>query len=72
MNKLYPILSKHILAEVSHPHPESLSIDHIMPLSLGGKHIRANVQLTHLICNLKKGNRIEKRTRNTPPIYISR
>lgn len=34
------------------------SIDHIMPLSKGGKHKWSNVQLAHRICNTKKGNSI--------------
>ena len=31
------------------------SIDHIVPLSKGGKHAWSNVQLAHRICNTKKG-----------------
>lgn len=34
------------------------SIDHIIPLSKGGKHKWSNVQLAHRICNTKKGNSI--------------
>lgn len=33
------------------------SLDHIKPLSKGGKHIWSNVQLAHLVCNARKGNR---------------
>lgn len=39
-------------------HPRSPSIDHVVPLSLGGDDTRANVQLAHLGCNVKKGNRV--------------
>jgi 5-methylcytosine-specific restriction endonuclease McrA len=39
------------------PHPKSPSIDHIIPLSEGGDDSRANVQLAHLGCNVKKGAR---------------
>lgn len=42
---------------LNHPHPMSASLDHIVPLSLGGHHVRTNVQLAHLQCNLRKGNR---------------
>lgn len=38
-----------------YPDPESASLDHIQPLSLGGFQVRANVQLAHLRCNLVKG-----------------
>lgn len=41
------------------PHPESPSLDHIVPLSLGGSHTEDNVQLAHLRCNISKGNRYE-------------
>ena len=33
------------------------SIDHVMPLSKGGRHTWDNVKLAHRICNTKKGNR---------------
>lgn len=39
------------------PDPRSASIDHIEPLSVGGKHRRENVILAHLGCNQSKGNR---------------
>jgi 5-methylcytosine-specific restriction endonuclease McrA len=32
-------------------------IDHIVPVSKGGKHVRENLQITHSMCNLKKGNK---------------
>jgi 5-methylcytosine-specific restriction endonuclease McrA len=37
--------------------PMRPSIDHIIPLSKGGKHELANVQLSHYRCNLSKNNR---------------
>lgn len=40
-----------------HPDPMSASIDHIVPLALGGAHVRENVQLAHLRCNISKGAR---------------
>ena len=33
------------------------SLDHIIPLSLGGTHEPKNVQLAHFMCNSRKGNR---------------
>ena len=32
-------------------------IDHIIPLSKDGNHTLTNLQITHPLCNLKKGNR---------------
>lgn len=37
--------------------PMKPSIDHILPLSAGGKHELSNVQLVHYRCNLSKNNR---------------
>ena len=37
------------------PHPLSASLDHIVPMSLGGPHIATNTQCSHLECNLRKG-----------------
>lgn len=31
------------------------TIDHIVPLSKGGEHVMSNVQLSHMICNSRKG-----------------
>lgn len=36
-----------------------VSIDHIVPLSLGGDDTPANVQTAHLGCNVGKGNRVD-------------
>jgi len=40
-----------------HVPPKKASIDHTQPLSKGGAHVWGNVQLTHLVCNLRKGAR---------------
>jgi hypothetical protein len=37
------------------PHPLAPTLDHILPLSLGGEHSYGNVQLAHFICNSRKG-----------------
>lgn len=37
------------------PDPMSVSLDHIVPLALGGDHSRANTQCAHLTCNVRKG-----------------
>ena len=43
---------------IKYPDPMSISIDHIIPLSLGGKSTIDNLQAAHLICNKQKGNRL--------------
>jgi 5-methylcytosine-specific restriction endonuclease McrA len=35
----------------------SASLDHIVPLACDGDHVRANVHLAHLICNVRKNAR---------------
>lgn len=45
-------------AALKRPDPLSFSIDHILPISLGGADCAENVQAAHLACNVKKGNRI--------------
>ncbi len=39
------------------PHPDAATIDHIIPISVGGTHTRANVQSAHFMCNSIKGAR---------------
>lgn len=41
------------------PDPLAPTLDHILPLSLGGEHSYANLQCAHYLCNSRKGNRIE-------------
>lgn len=37
------------------PHPRAATLDHVIPMSLGGGHIRANVQCACFECNTRKG-----------------
>lgn len=38
------------------PHPKSPSIDHLIPISMGGGHTKVNVKAAHLFCNMSKHN----------------
>lgn len=49
------ICSEDVDASLTYPHPQSLSIDHVIPLALGGADIATNVQPAHLACNWRKG-----------------
>lgn len=51
------ICDKRIPASAKWPDPRSLSLDHVIPVSEGGDHVRANVQAAHFRCNLSKGAR---------------
>ncbi len=37
-----------------YPDPLFASVDHVIPLARGGTNDRANLRLTHLVCNLRK------------------
>jgi 5-methylcytosine-specific restriction endonuclease McrA len=45
--------------ELRWPDPASASLDHVVPLVAGGAHSRANTQLAHWLCNVRKGARTE-------------
>jgi 5-methylcytosine-specific restriction endonuclease McrA len=53
------ICARPVDRSVQHPDPASVSLDHILPLSRGGEHSRVNCQTAHLICNLRKGARVD-------------
>lgn len=53
------LCSEEVDRELVYPHPFSRSLDHIVPISLGGAHNFDNAQLAHLRCNISKGNRVE-------------
>lgn len=42
---------------LKYPDPNCASVDHVIPLALGGDDTRVNVQLAHLTCNKRKGAR---------------
>lgn len=44
---------------LEYPHPFSASLDHVIPLSKGGTHTMDNIQLAHLVCNVKKHAKLE-------------
>lgn len=49
------ICGNHIDQKLEWPHPNSVSLDHIRPLSWGGGHTAENTQASHLVCNQSKG-----------------
>lgn len=48
------ICQKRINSKLKHPHPMSASLDHVIPLSEGGSHTRANTRASHLRCNIRR------------------
>lgn len=57
-NWICGICAEPINPDLKLPDMRSASIDHIIPVSKGGFHERANVQAAHLRCNVVKGARI--------------
>lgn len=43
---------------IEYPHAMSASTDHVIPVSLGGTSDPENLALAHLVCNMRKGNRV--------------
>lgn len=54
------ICQKFVDRDLTYPHPESPSLDHIIPLAKGGTHTYGNVQLAHLQCNCLKQDKISR------------
>ena len=46
-------------------------LDHIVPLSRGGDHVRANVRLLCRLCNRLKGNKLDSEWIPVAPLSIS-
>jgi 5-methylcytosine-specific restriction endonuclease McrA len=55
---LCSLCGERVDVDLKYPHPGSASVDHILPLSLGGDDTLANVALACLGCNLRKSNRV--------------
>ena len=55
-NWICGICTKPINNKLKRPNPMSVSLDHIVPVSRGGGHVKENVQSAHLSCNISKGS----------------
>lgn len=51
------LCGKPVKRDAKAPDPLSPSIDHVIPMSVGGPHTYANTQCAHFLCNSLKGNR---------------
>ena len=51
------ICRKRVNMNLEHNDKYSPTMDHLIPISLGGDHSYANIQLAHRTCNSSKGNR---------------
>lgn len=49
---------KHVRLNVVRFAPARATLDHILPLSKGGLHTRANVRCLCMFCNIRKNNRV--------------
>ena len=62
-NGICGICGKRVNLKYKYPHPMSLSLDHIIPKSQGGRDAYSNVQVSHWICNVKLRETGEKQLR---------
>ncbi|WP_091241350.1 HNH endonuclease [Klenkia soli] len=53
------LCDRNVDRELRWPDPASASLDHVVPLVAGGTHSRANTQLAHWLCNVRKGARTD-------------
>lgn len=49
------ICGKKVNGKLKNPHPKSATLDHVIPLAVGGTHEKKNIKLAHMICNATKG-----------------
>lgn len=54
------ICGESIDSSLSYPHPKSVSLDHVVPISKGGAHTFDNVRAAHWLCNTRRGARVEE------------
>lgn len=47
--------------------PTYPTLDHVLPLSKGGPHTRANVRTACFVCNVRRGNRVDGAMAKEPP-----
>lgn len=52
------ICGKKVRRKAQVPHPMAPTLDHLVPLALGGTHEPANVATAHFMCNSIKGDRL--------------
>lgn len=53
------ICSEPVDPDLAWPDPMSVSLDHVIPVSRGGRHVRENAQCAHLTCNVRKLDRVD-------------
>jgi 5-methylcytosine-specific restriction endonuclease McrA len=46
-----------VCADLPHRHPQSLTLDHVVPWSAGGLDTPENLRVAHMICNVEKSDR---------------
>ena len=53
------ICQQSIDCDLAYPHPQSASLDHVIPLVAGGSHTALNLRAAHLQCNMRKGSSVK-------------
>lgn len=58
-NWICGICGESVSPEIKFPEDMSPSLDHVIPISKGGEHSYSNTRLAHLVCNRRKGARLD-------------
>ena len=66
LRKVYLVYRGHCALCESYVVPSEASLDHKIPITLGGGHVMDNVQLTHILCNRQKGVKSHDEARARP------
>lgn len=62
-NWICHICSQQVDSTLRHPNLMRASLDHVVPISKGGKHSYENCACSHVLCNSTKGNKVHTESR---------
>ncbi len=64
------LCDKPIDRELRYPDPMCASIDHVVPISMGGSNSAENLQATHHLCNTSAGNKKPSDSLRPAPVWL--
>jgi len=64
------LCDKPIDRELRYPDPMRASMDHVVPVSMGGAHSAENLQAAHYLCNVSAGNKKPSDSLRPAPVWL--
>jgi len=64
------LCDKPINRELRYPDPMRASMDHVVPVSMGGAHSAENLQAAHHLCNISAGNKKPSDSLRPAPVWL--